>query len=361
VDTNASKSKNLKLVYTVLICVQCAVHYGDTKVIAELLDSGVDVDAVTDHSDMSNALMYSSMRKDLDTVRFLFQRGASVDILNVSGCRAIQLCWLGNNDLTRHSSMDVFNVFVESDLFDIHENPYESSVMLCLATWSAFGAEIDVFVRLGVDPHRHGLYKPAAIHFAAWFGNYSAYSALASYYDEQLFKNDVKFASIMLLATMFGRLHRPEKPSSTPYTYLKRPSEHDEIMIDILQRGVGPRTRLQVAYSVFDWRPPGIHDQEIEADKLAAALGPETEAWYLCVLRRCGFLVHGDYQRLRELAEAGHVAAGFVYDIAEGSDEVNDSNAGGENIYTDIDGVSRRSSISEADEANQFWDAEEVL
>jgi hypothetical protein len=149
--------------------------------------------------------------------------------------------------------------------------------------------------------------------------------------------------------------------------------KHDEVLIDTLQRGVGPRTAIQVASSVPGGRLPGIHDQEIEADKLAAALGPETEAWYLSVLRRCGLLVHGDYQRLRELAEAGYVAAGFVYvdeeepkerDYRVRGDREEDGDVlglGQEDIYTDIDEVSRRNSISEADDANQFWDAEEVL
>jgi ankyrin repeat protein len=77
---------------------QYAVSSGRIEVIAELLNCGVDVDAITNHTTRSNALLDSSEVKDLDTVRFLLQRGASTDHVNWVGFEAGTLCWLKGDD-----------------------------------------------------------------------------------------------------------------------------------------------------------------------------------------------------------------------------------------------------------------------
>jgi hypothetical protein len=352
--------------------VQYALRSGDTKVIAELLDCGVDVDAITNHSNMSNALIYSSRSKDLDTVRFLLQRGASTDHVDSTGLGADTLCWFIGDDFTKYSSMDVFDLLAESSHVGMDDNPYYLCATLCVTAIHATGGQVDALVRLGADVHVDDDIGEAAIHFAVWSGNHSTFSALASYYDEDAFKNDTKLASELLLNTIYGRLHRMDEKSAWEQRSFGHSSEHDKIMIDMFQRGVGPRKRLHVADSVLEYRPPGIHYQEYTANDLAAALGPETEAWYLVTLHHCGLLAHGELQRLRELAEEGHVANGFVCDTEE-PDEVDYGvrgnreedgevpDLGQEDIYPDTDGVSRRDSISEADEDSHFWDAEEVL
>jgi ankyrin repeat protein len=364
-------SQRILPVCAALTYLQSAVASGKINVIAEFLDCGVDVDAVTHHANLYTALILSSYLKHPDTVRFLLQRGASADHMGSNGLGADKVCWLKGDDLTSHSSTDVFNLLAESSHFEINEVSRNYTPTLCIVAMTESGVQIDALVSLGADIHLRGASGAAAIHIAAFFGNYSTYSALASYYDGNIFKNDKEFGSLLLFCAIRGRKDDVDKK-----LYLHsggRCLKHDEVLIDTLQRGVGPRTAIQVASSVPGGRLPGIHDQEIEADKLAAALGPETEAWYLSVLRRCGLLVHGDYQRLRELAEAGYVAAGFVYvdeeepkerDYRVRGDREEDGDVlglGQEDIYTDIDEVSRRNSISEADDANQFWDAEEVL
>jgi hypothetical protein len=256
--------------------------------------------------------------------------------------------------------MDVLNLLTESSIFDVNDNKCRAA-SLCITAAGGCGPQIDTLIRLGADVHLDEDIGVAAIYFAALAGNYLTYSALALYYDEDAFKNDTEFASELLLNTIYGRLRHLDETASLDLEGYRSSPEHDKIMIDMFQRGVGPRTKLHMANSVFDWRAPGIHDEEFEANKLAAALGPATEAWYLGILHHCGLLAHGELQRLRELAEAGHVAAGFVYEIAEESDEVNHSNFGEEGTYSEIDSVSRRSSVSETDEPNEFWDAEEAL
>jgi hypothetical protein len=333
------------------------------------LDCGVDVNAVIDPLNMINALTCSSALKYLDIVRFLLQRGASAGRVDGTGFGAETWCWVVDDDLTRGSSMDVFNLFLESTHLEMDHS------RLYFAASSARGVQIDALVRLGADVHHKETSGSAAIHYAAWHGNYSTYLALASYYDGNIFKNDKEFGSLLLFRAIRGRkdgvdgkLHHPPGGG--------RCLKHDEVLIDMFQRGVEPRMKLPVmddSESRYGWGPPDVNEYKMEADKLAAALGQETEAWYLSVLRSCGLLVHRDYQRLRELAEAGHVAAGFVYvdeeepkerDYRVRGDREEDGDVlglGQEDIYTDIDEVSRRSSISEADEANQFWDAEEIL
>jgi hypothetical protein len=341
-DADRSKSKNRKMpVCAALMSVQCAALTGQTEVIAEL--------------------MWSSHRKDLDTVRFLLQRGASADHFCNGGYGAGVLCWEAGDDMTTHSSLDVFNLLAEDSYLEMDELLNHPFQMLAFAAVNACGVQIDALARLVSDVHCNETTESdaryVAILTAARHGNHSAYLALVSYYDENVFRDYIEFASKLLFETIIGRLFFLNNPSA----FDGRHSEHDEVITDMFQRGVGPRARLRVSDSNETWRPPGIHDEEFEADKLAAALGPATEAWYLGLLHHCGLLAHEELQRLRELAETGHVAAGFVYEIAEERDEVNDSGLGQKDIYTDIDGVSRRSSVSEADEANQFWDAEEVL
>jgi hypothetical protein len=350
------------------------VASGEVKVIAELLDCGVDVDAVAHHSYTRNALMYSSQNKDLDTVRFLLQRGASTDHVDREGWAADALCWFRSDGLTIHSSMDIFNLLTENSYLETNDDFHYRTPTLCIAASNACGAQIDALVRLGADVFLDETSEAHAINHAAWFGNYSSYSALASYYDEDAFRNNTTFASQLLFDTICGRKHRLCDPSEAlllQYRGWERSPEYDKIMIDLFRRGVGPRVGVNVADPISGWSPPGVHYRVIGVDKIVALLGPDTEAWYLSLLQRCGLLAHGDYRRLRELAEAGHVAPGFVYDIAEEPDEVDHGmrgdreedggvlDLGQEDVHPDTDGFSRRSSISEAGDASQFWDAEE--
>jgi hypothetical protein len=346
-------------------------------VIAELLDCGVDVDAITNYSDMSNALTRASEMKYLDIVRFLLQRGASADHVDSFGFGAGTLCWFKGDDETRYSSTDIFNLLTEISHLDVNDNLQCQFPPLFIAASHATGAQIDALVRLGADVHLNESDPRAAVTHAAWSGNYSTYSALASYYSGDVFNTNTELASQLLLNTLYGRQYLlDEAPVLVHVDAGRRSPEYDKIMIDMFQRGVGPRTRLNVADSVMYYRPHDVHNQDYAANELAAAMGPKTEAWYLSILCICGLLAHGEIQRLRELAEAGHVPDEFGYELEgklSGLDELEYGVRGAcedldrtpdirqEGTYGDIDGVSRRSSISEAGEANQFWDAEEVF
>jgi hypothetical protein len=352
--------------------LEYAVWSKDIRVIAELLDCGVDVNAVIESYMMDNALTCASRSKSLDVVRFLLQRGASADHVNRTGCGAGTLCWVIGDDLTRHSSMDVFNLLVEYTHIEMDDDLRFRSSTLCRAAPNATGAQMDTLISLGADVHLGDESGTAAIHHAALFGNYSTYSALASYYDWDIFKNN-EFGSRLLFCAIWGRIQFANEPPAKLYRPPGRYTQHDQVMIDMLQRGVRPRKRLLVADSDISWGPPSVFEQFAEVDNVAAEFGPEAEAWYLSMLHTCDLLAPGGIERLREVAEAGHLVAGFVYELTGEPNEMDHNmrgdceedgdtpNLGQGGVYADVDGISRRTSINEADEANQFWDAEEIL
>lgn len=130
-----------------------------------------------------------------------------------------------------------------------------------------------------------------------------------------------------------------------------------------------------------DPRLSDIVSKATKASELAAALGPETEVWYLGMVHHRGFLnVYEEnevMQRLHELSLAGFVTAGFVYECEEGPKNPGGDRGGGredwsedsalaeeevpEDSNTDVDGGHERNTESEDDGADQFWDAPESV
>lgn len=319
------------LISAVLTHIQFAVNYGNTEVMAELLNCGVDVNGITDYSSMETGLIQSSRRKDLDTVRFLLQRGASADPMDYAGYGASAKCWLHSDLTTKHSSMEIFNLLVESTYFDL-----DLSRTLCIASIDACGSQIDSLVQMGGDVHYGGSIHWTPIHMAAFCGNLSAYLTLVSYCDRNLFRDDLRFPRMFLIAMCGLFRHRSEHDS---------PREYDKIVIDMIQRGFDTRGRQYVEQ--YPWIPPGVRGMEMTADELAKALGPDIEAWYLSVLLRCGLLTtREDTQRLRELTRVGYAVNGFVYDCGDEENEANFDFLGD-------------CAESESSEDDQFWDAEE--
>lgn len=333
---------------------------------AELLDCGVDVDAIINHSSMSTGLIQSSTSKDLDVVRFLLSRGASADPVDFLGLPASANCWTMSDLTTKHSSMDVFNLLVESTFFDL-----DPSRTLFFASMNACGAQINSLVDFGGEVQDDAFIP---IRGATSHGNYSAYLALMSHCDDNVVKDNPQFSQ-MLLETICGKVYYLSNTSEQCIDP-QRVLGYDEIVIDMMQRGTDTRERQLMLGNA--WIPPSLHGLEMTAHELAKALGPETEAWYLRVLLRCSlFTTREDTQRLRELTRAGYVVDGFVYDCGEEEDEA-DSNICGNceesdgianhgeergelDIHTDMDNGPAWSASSEAQEDDQFWDAEEVV
>jgi hypothetical protein len=332
-------------------------------VVAELLESGVEVDVIACLDKTMTMLELASEVKNLDLVRFLLRHGASPDHMCSVGSGASALCWFHSDLETDHLSVDIYNVLSESSYVDLHRDEYDRAVAVELAAWCGCGSQIDTLVRFGYNIFQSRFGPMKTIEFAATRGNYSAYSALVSHFGGDIFANDTYVLAYLLESTILGK---------DSYSF-----EHDDVLRDILQRCGDNRLRPLPPRTDTNPRLSAILSKEMKPSELAAALGPETEAWYLGMVRSCGFLSVDEesevMQRLRELSLAGHVTTGLIYEVGEetgesggyrgsGSEDWNEDSAlseeGIEEPDTGVDDGCKSSTESEAD---QFWDAPESI
>jgi hypothetical protein len=328
-----------------------------------------------DLRDMTTMLEISSRDKNLDLVRFLLQRGASADHTNSRGLRASGLCWYKNDLTTKHSSVDIYNVLSESTHIDLVSDEDHCYTTFAIAVMNGCGSQIDSLVRFGYDICRGRSGRMLIMGLAAEYGNFSAYSALVSNFGLVDSEYDTETFLFLLTSTILGKARYSASRSD-------RPRNYDEMLRNLLQRSGDDRILPLPLWLYSDPDPDPvlsvILSKEMEAEELAAALGPETEAWYLGMVRSsCILGVHEEdevMQRLRELSSAGHVTTGFIYESAE-SDEpggyrecesggFNEDSALAEDIDepdTGDDSGHESGTGSEVDELDQFWDASESV
>lgn len=124
------------------------------------------------------------------------------------------------------------------------------------------------------------------------------------------------------------------------------------IIRDLLHRGISPSITNAPGFDL-DF-PESVKGLSITAQQLAAAFGPEAEAWYMSILRDCGFLkAEEDIARLRELESQGYVSGGHVIGEKESAHEdVSDQGS----VHEDRESQNGGSEVGEED---HFWDAEE--
>jgi hypothetical protein len=274
--------------------------------------------------------------------------------------------------------MDILNVLSESTHVHLRHDKRQRALAVDTAAVQGRGSQIDSLVSFGYDICQSILGPRFTLGRAASNGNYSAYSALVSHFGEYVFRSDPEIGAHLLQDTILGRI-----PFDARYPY--EPREYDEVLRDLLQR-CGNDRLLSLTISGY----PGLHEdprilvvlgKQMKPSELAAALGPETEAWYLGMVRDCGFLNVDEesevMQRLRELSSAGLVTTGFVYECEEESDESGDyrgcgnedcredsvlaESEGIEHSGTSVNDSCESGSESEAEEADQFWDASESV
>lgn len=322
---------------------------------------------------MSTMLYVASQHKQLDLVRFLLQRGASTDYLDSSGFGASAVCWVESDDITKHSSKDVYHVLSEGAFIDLYSDPDHYKHAVSFAALGACGSQIDFLIGIG-HKYSHELDPVSVMGFAAENGNFQSYSALLSHLGGGVFQDSSDIFTHLLGRTILGK-------SLYSVPYLSGTGQYDEILRDLLQR-CGDGRMLPLPSEWHPSLPPSVAtSKEMKSNELAATLGPEIEAWYLSMVCSCGFLSAYEenkvVQRLRELRSIGHITTGFV-DESEGvSDDSGGDRGGGsedwsdhyalaeegilENSNTDGDGSHESNSGSEADEADQFWDAPESV
>jgi hypothetical protein len=272
------------------------VESGKVEIVAELLECGADVDAITD-SAARTALMKSSQLKDPDMVRFLLQRGASTDPVDYAGYTAGSLCWRESDHTSKYLSMDIFKLLIENGYpkFDAHRT-------LKLAAMEACSSQIESLIHLGGDVRHYDNGWQAPMQIAAFNGNHSTYMATAMHYEDIDFKHNTQLSRWLLLKTIAGKVCHSIDLSRGEIPCPERPRDFDAIMMNMLQRGVDPEIWLYVPNLKLRWIPAQMQGQTARASEFAAAQGPDIEAWYLRMLRNCSLLEsYADVQRLREL------------------------------------------------------------
>jgi hypothetical protein len=325
----------------VLTDVQYAVVFNRVEVAAELIDCGAEVDSLTVQANGWTALQQAAFFKELDIVRFLLQRGASPDLLIPGGDLPNWTCWYLDDRQTEHSSMDIFNLLCESVCPDMLAVNAYGSTSLHIAASNANGGQIDSPVSLGSDIHLQTHNGMFPIHYAIHNGNFWAFSSLVLHYDEDIFEDPDRIGWSLLHWTVGSKAVYLDEIRRDVVIDSTGPREYDEILREVLQRGVSPQAR----HRRESWWLEAARDlqgREVTAHELAVAYGPEVEAWFLGVLRTCRLLVaDDDINRLLDLESEGY-----------GIECEDDFDSQSESLICDGD--------SDFEGDDQFWDAEEL-
>lgn len=353
--------------------VQFAVRGRKIGVIKELLDCGTDVDALSDIHDNLTALEVALVAKELDTVQYLLQHGASADRRFANGLRSSALCWWVSDHATEHSSMEIFKLFLDEESLDQEGIASEATSILAKAVAFCCDSQITQLIRLGADVY-HGLScGKAPIHFAAFRGNFLAYSALVSYHDDPLSEPGYAHSSYLLLVTMTGKARQLDQSQKSHHLQIDGTHDYNKILLDLLHRGANPKVRLKLPYWTSKYTTSGTEAQEVDMDELAGLLGPETEAWYLSILG--SFYSRSARQRARvthELITAEKGTPEFVdscgeeldvrsVDVRLGSQDLSEQSSPESNDVEELCIDLKDDSVDgEDDDAEQFWDAGEI-
>ena len=199
--------------------MQIATASNKVEVVMALLDCGTDIDAIVDTKLQRSALEVASRAKQLDVVRLLFQFGASVGHTCTSKWSASALCWCDSDDVTDHSSMDVFKLFIENELLEAQSQDLLKTEALWLTSTHGCERRVHQLISLGADPYHGMSLGVAPIHVAVYWGNHDAYSALLQYHADISLASEHQSSLYLLLLALAG------KEAFT--TILKKPGDWD--------------------------------------------------------------------------------------------------------------------------------------
>jgi hypothetical protein len=192
---------------TLLIHVKFGARTGHVNVMRELLDCGLDVDAITDSGTMSTALQRTSFLKHLDAVRFLLQRGACVDPVNGNDVGVVEAYWLISEELKSDSSLDIFDLFSEASAPEASKEYLRRGTIISYNAAHACGVQIHSLVRLRANV-AHLDNDERVRHawlIAAISGFYYKYSAILPYHDDDIYRTDWLIAAELLWSTSRGK------------------------------------------------------------------------------------------------------------------------------------------------------------
>jgi hypothetical protein len=300
-----------------------------------LLDNGVAIDeAVT--STQSTPLLAAASCSEIEILRMLLSRGASLDLFDVYGLSAVTRCIAQiENEPYKATTVDMLKVINEFGPLDT--DPKGSRGILHLAAVLSSAREIDFLVSLGckVDDRFDGDHR-AAIRYAALDGNSATYFALLAH---GATTGPLERELLALVAV-------EANPAEWDFDEIHERGISDPIIKDLLNR----RVDLMNSICVIDGEVEDIQGPAIPLQQAVAAYGPEIEAWFLGLLQECGLEDEEDRRRLQELWIAGYDEHGTV--IGEVDNESDCDSGDGDSEYASSEW--EQSSVqSEADDSEE--------
>jgi hypothetical protein len=310
-----------------------------------LLDNGADVDeAVT--SGQQTPLQIAAVVGEIDILRMLLDRGASLDRLDESGMDASVSC-IAQRRGRKVAPVDTLKVISGHISIDTNAIDFLHGVTLLQLTASfQSSSEIDFLISLGFNVEVQDRHGRNALHYAAVMGNASTYFALLAHSSTSVYLVDNLLSVINAKAKSFN---------SVTYDETDGPGDFDPILRDLLNR----RADLMTSMCPIDGKTRRIQGPAISLQQAVAALGPETEAWFLGLLQDCGRETEEDQRRLQELRMEGYDQHGMV--IGEVDEEsAHDSGDEDPECAGNVPGQSSAQSEADDNEDDEcFWDASE--
>lgn len=306
----------------------------------------MDIDDGTVDSRQSTALEAATRNGQIGIIRHLLSHGASQDHTDLRGWGPSMMCWFRWSH-SRISGVDLFNVLSEYALQDRFIDMDGFGYLHAAAVVSG-AKEIHYLIRLGLATTDVSWAGPSPLHYAVGAGNLATYFALLS--NHAIANGIGNHAYPLLHAAITGKWHWGQYLNGVVGLM-----NQETIIRDLLHRGIDPGTTNAPGRTGRDVDfPESVKGLSITAQQLAAAYDPEVEAWYMSILRGCGFFDNEeDISRLRYLESQGYVSGGHVIG-EEGLASENDSDQ--ESVHCE---KASQDDGSEVEEGDCFWDAEE--
>ncbi|KAM0715707.1 hypothetical protein Q7P37_009207 [Cladosporium fusiforme] len=325
-----------------------AIVSGSVEVVVELLNHGVDVDDGAVGLGQHTALELAATFGKIDTMRLLLRRGASQDHMDNMGFGVHSICWVATV-VVGACSADIFRLLGEHAMLEMRSSFGSALTVLHGAAAFAGAADVLYLIQLGLDVNERDIEGTTPLQYAVESGNPPAYFALLSY-EPGLVANVHESGRSLLHRVVAG------KHAATGAIH----GDYDPIIRDLLSRGEDPLMRNMPEHD-FEF-PESVRSQSITPQQLAAAYGPDIEGWFMAILRDCGVLnAREDIDRLHELEKQGYASQGHVIGEEQSQSE---NEAEVKRDDRDEEGLDHNGSaidVSESEDEDHFWDAEDKL
>lgn len=336
-----------------------------------MLERGADIDTATNR-EQSTPLVLAAQHRRLDVLRMLLRLGASADFCDEDGTDVYLACWYPSRYDERISSQEIFDLVSEYVALEPTYTLRNGDLTaMHLAATSVSGQDISALISHGhdIEGGRPGGFE--ILYFAAVFGNSSAFTALLSHGVKLRYGSTS--VEQLLCQTVAGEARKDK------VWLLSTQGDYEAIARHLLWHGE-PNLDLALNVPSGQWQwPASIRGRSVTVRQLAEAYGPKTEAWLLTLLRESSHAHHftkEDKRRLHALRLEGYAAQGRVlgededYPEDDGTNQSDDQSEDQPDADDGDDHDGRRGEgdathkqdeLSDMEEEQQFWDAEQGL